>query len=396
FPDWSAFAGWYGRITRLTAEITPEIQSKATELTRGFTNQEDQVRALYNYVTGLRYVAVPLGVNSLRPHSAANVLRNQYGDCKDKANLLNALLAAVHVDANLVLVPRFGQADPAVPGCAFNHAISRVRLGARTLWVDTTDDICRFGLLPPGDPGRNVLVADGESSSLARLPQPEPSDHQVKFEAEVDASPSGEDGGWPVQFRVTAHGFPDYQFREVAREAGQGVAAVPLIAIRWRPVSGSFAGDRQTMTPVSQLDQDFTWRGEGTLIGLSAPVGDEHVLRSPFWLPKEWDLALHRRHNPLFLNQGYPLIVDEEFKFRGVPGAAATPLPSPCENVKLPLRWRVAWARVADDQIQARFHAEVAPGELSQAETVAFQGQLRRLLSALATEATYGPAPGTR
>ena len=105
-------------------------------------------------MAGLRYVTVPLGVNSVRPHAAAQVLKNQFGDCKDKANLFNTLLRALGLEACLVLVPRFSQAHEAVPGLAFNHAISRVRLGGETLWLDTTDDVCRFGMLPPGEAGR--------------------------------------------------------------------------------------------------------------------------------------------------------------------------------------------------------------------------------------------------
>jgi len=130
------------------------------------------VLALYNYVTRLRYVAVPLGVNSFRPHAAGNVLKNQFGDCKDKANLFNTLLHSLNIEAHLVLVPRFSQAHEAIPGLAFNHAISCVKLGAETLWADTTDDVCRFGLLPPGDPGRKVLVIDGQTSTLTQLPPP--------------------------------------------------------------------------------------------------------------------------------------------------------------------------------------------------------------------------------
>ena len=86
------------------------------ELTRDAKNDRDKVLALYNYVTSLRYVAVPLGVNSFRPHAAANVLQNQFGDCKDKANLFNALLHSLKIEAHLVLVPRFSQAHERLPG----------------------------------------------------------------------------------------------------------------------------------------------------------------------------------------------------------------------------------------------------------------------------------------
>ena len=151
--------------------LCSRIVAKATELTRQAKSDREKVVAVYIYVTSLRYVAVPLGVNSFRPHAAANVLQNQFGDCKDKANLFNALLHSLKIEAHLVLLPRFSQAYDNVPGLAFNHAISQVLLGGEPLWVDTTDDVCRFGLLPPGDPGRKVLVIDGKSSTLAQLPR---------------------------------------------------------------------------------------------------------------------------------------------------------------------------------------------------------------------------------
>ena len=188
FPDWAAFAEWYGRIGQLTDEVTPEIAAKAKELTREAKDDREKVLALYNYVTRLRYVAVPLGVNSFRPHAAANVLQNEYGDCKDKANLFNTLLRSVGIEAHLVLVPRFSQAHDDLPGLSFNHAISQVNFGGGTVWVDTTDDVCRFGLLPPGDPGRKVLVIDGHTQALTQLPSTEPKDHVLRVRGEVDST----------------------------------------------------------------------------------------------------------------------------------------------------------------------------------------------------------------
>jgi hypothetical protein len=390
FPDWKAFAEWYGRITRLTAEPTPEIAAKAKEVTQRAATPKDKVLALYNYVTTLRYVAVPLGVNSLRPHAASNVLRNQFGDCKDKANLFNALLHAVDLDAHLVLVPRFNQAHDAVPGFAFNHAISRVRCGSDTFWADTTDDICRFGLLPPGDPGRNVLVVDGETDQLAALPAGGPEQNQLQLSAEVDAS--GTTQFWPVRLQATARGFSDYQLREAARQVKDDLGTLPLLSVRWRPAGGSFSLVHQRMTLVFELDQEFSWEAEGTLIGLSSG-SEPWSTRAPFWLPKEWDLALHRRRSPLYLNQGYALTLDENVTFQLPPRLSKEVLPSACENVKPPLRWRIAWTRVANDKLQAHFQAELSHGDLSLAETAACQEQLRALLAAFAVEARFTGTP---
>ncbi len=386
FADWPAFAQWYERISQLTSEITPEISARAAELTQDAKSDRDKLVALYNYVTGLRYVAVPMGVNSFRPHAAANVLKNQYGDCKDKANLLNALLRASGIQAHLVLVPRFGEAPESVPGLAFNHAISRVDLGKETIWVDSTDDICRFGLLPPGDPGRNVLVIDGHSRALTHLPLPDPKDHRLEISGQLNCSDPAQDP--PIDLKAVAFGYPDYELRNMARETKEH-RSLPLLGARFRPVAGSFALDKQRATAVSALDKDFSWEAEGAGIGLVSRASRNWVLRSPFWLPKEWDLALGTRHMPLFLNQGYPLTLEESFEL-ALPGkAAGVALPAVCENSQGPLRWRVEWTRISDDKLHARLRAELAKGELSVAETALFQQQLRALLGGLAAEATF-------
>ncbi len=81
------------------------IQAKADELTRGLTTDDAKVDALYNYVaTQYRYIAVSFGIGRLQPHTAAEVFRNQYGDCKDKHTLLQAMLAAEKIEAEPVLI----------------------------------------------------------------------------------------------------------------------------------------------------------------------------------------------------------------------------------------------------------------------------------------------------
>ncbi len=54
------------------------------------------MKALYSYVsTQFRYIGVSFGIGRYQPHGAAEVLANQYGDCKDEHTLLASLLAAV-------------------------------------------------------------------------------------------------------------------------------------------------------------------------------------------------------------------------------------------------------------------------------------------------------------
>jgi hypothetical protein len=391
FSDWAAFAQWYARICQLTDEVTPELKAKAVELTREAKGDREKVLALYNYVTRLRYVAVPLGVNSFRPHAAANVLQNQFGDCKDKANLLNALLHSQGIEAHLVLVPRFSQAHEGLPGLSFNHAISRVILDGQTRWLDTTDDVCRFGMLPPGDPGRKVLVIDGQTTTLTQLPAPDPQEHRLTLRGEVDCS--GSTPAVPIKLSATALGYPDYELRTAARDAKEHGLSFPLLAARFRPAAGAFALDAQKASAVSALDESFAWSAEGTWVGGCCAQGGLNWLRCPFWLPKEWDAALHRRQAGLFLNQGYPLTLDQEFLFRLPAKAQLGTLPISRESKTPPLRWKVEWASIGPGKLVARLQAELAQGEFPAADTPALQEQLRALLAAVAGGAAFSLAP---
>ncbi len=391
FSDWPAFAEWYARIGHLADQVTPEIEAKAKELTREATGERDKVLALYNYVTRLRYVAVPLGVNSFRPHAAGNVLKNQFGDCKDKANLFNTLLHSLNIEAHLVLVPRFSQAHEAIPGLAFNHAISCVKLGAEMLWADTTDDVCRFGLLPPGDPGRNVLVIDGQTSTLTQLPPPAANEHQLTLRAEVNCCRPA--AALPATLSVIALGYPDYELRSAAREMKEHSAPLPLLGVGFRPVAGFFALEKQSATSVSALAENFSWQADGAWVGTASFSAGKCSVRCPIWLPKEWELALHHRRAALFLNQGYPLMLEQEFEFALPAKAQAGALPSVMENKDEPLQWRIEWTKVGDDKLAAHFRAELARGELSLAETRRFQEQLRELLAALAASVNLSMPP---
>ncbi|MCI0745587.1 MAG: DUF3857 domain-containing protein [Verrucomicrobia subdivision 3 bacterium] len=389
FPDWKAFAGWYERIIRLADQVTLEITNRAVEVTRHCRSDGEKVIALYNYVTGLRYVAVPLGVNSFRPHAAEGVLRNQYGDCKDKANLLNALLRSQGIEAHLVLMPRFGQAHDSLPGFAFNHAISHVALGEETLWVDTTDDVCRFGMLPPGDYGRRVLVVDGVSEKLVLLPRPAASSHVVTITTAADLRGLGEEA--KVEITATAKGYVDYGLRETARRVPRN-GPVPLLSTSFRLMQGSFALERQEFTPPSDLESDFKWQASGNVIGLGRTDANGGALTAPLWLPGEWSLALNRRRTPLFLNDGYPLLLRQTAEIKLPDASGDLKLPSKQQNREGPLRWSLEWMKPAPRTVRIELETELPNAELSPERTRTFQKQLRELFVAVSRMASFSSA----
>ena len=82
------------------AQVTPDLVQLAQSLTAGLTDERSKVNALYQWVSqNIRYVSVAIGNGGWVPHPAAQGLEHRYGDCKDHAVLMQALLLAVGIQA---------------------------------------------------------------------------------------------------------------------------------------------------------------------------------------------------------------------------------------------------------------------------------------------------------
>src|SRR2546430_17448219 len=58
---------------------------------------------LFPYTTLFRS-AIEIGTGGFQPHAAQDVLASGYGDCKDKATLLNAMLHEAGIDSYFMLI----------------------------------------------------------------------------------------------------------------------------------------------------------------------------------------------------------------------------------------------------------------------------------------------------
>lgn len=149
FASWEEMGRWYGSLEHDRRQPTQEVRDKAAQLTQGKATDLEKISALYDYVaTNFRYISLSFGVGRYQPHAAADVLHNQYGDCKDKHTLLASLLEASGYHASSVLIDSNRKLDPDVPSPSqFDHVISLVPLGKEEIWMDTTSEIAPFRLL---------------------------------------------------------------------------------------------------------------------------------------------------------------------------------------------------------------------------------------------------------
>jgi hypothetical protein len=149
------------------------------------------MRSLARYVQkDVRYVAIQLGIGGWQPHPAADVFAHKYGDCKDKATLLSAMLQEIGVESFYVSINTTRNAvTPETPAVRwFNHVILAVRLPesvkdpslravldhsklGRLLFFDPTDEWTPFGSLRGELQSNYGLLVTEDGGELIKLPQ---------------------------------------------------------------------------------------------------------------------------------------------------------------------------------------------------------------------------------
>jgi transglutaminase-like putative cysteine protease len=252
FATYADLARAYQQGSTGKSSPTSTITQLAAQITAGVQGPRAKALALANWVRQhIRYVGVYIGPGGVVPHAAATVLANRYGDCKDHAILLEALLHAAGIDSTAVLV-NSGNAFrlPATPTLGiFNHVITYVP--SLDLYLDSTAESIAAGYLPSGVMDKPVLLV--KSAMLARTP-----------------SRQHERNRTFTWFNVHADGHSSFSMAKI----NEGAIAEPYR----QAVRDTKEADRQLF--VEQMLQGLGQRGHGVFeAGKLDGTGDEYSMR---------------------------------------------------------------------------------------------------------------------
>lgn len=176
--SWASVARWGVQLhttppprdARLLAQI-------AAWRAEGGDPEAQVARALAFVQREIAYVGLELGESSHRPAAPDVVFSRRFGDCKDKAQLLVAMLRALDVEAWVAFVnTREGDGlDRVLPSqLAFNHVIVAVKLGDDLLWMDPTraEETSQLRALDVGL--KRALIVDNSTTALSVIAAPSP------------------------------------------------------------------------------------------------------------------------------------------------------------------------------------------------------------------------------
>lgn len=170
------FAAWYRRALSALRGVSPSTVQQAKALLRGATTARETLQRLYDFTRReVRYVADERGINAWVPRPPGVVLDRRYGDCKDKAFLLQQLARAAGLRVEFVLVGVEAAADlPGVRLDIFDHAVARWQApDGQQIYLDTTCAACEFGNWPESIVQKVALALGAKGSQLLRIPAPQ-------------------------------------------------------------------------------------------------------------------------------------------------------------------------------------------------------------------------------
>ena len=206
FPeiDFSTGKSWQAVSTDYSKIVDSHMDPAAVDVIVGVliqgkkTVQEKEAEILDYLDREVRYTGIEFGEAAIVPHDPAETLTHKYGDCKDKATLLVAMLRAAGIPANVALLSVGSRLDvPAdLPGMGlFDHAIVHVPADpankAKELWIDATATYSRLGQLPSGDQGRLALIASPETTALVKTSESSSNENVLREYREVTLNENG-------------------------------------------------------------------------------------------------------------------------------------------------------------------------------------------------------------
>ncbi len=209
---WTDVSAWMSTLTDPQAQANEPMIAMVKELIAPAKTDYERIQAIGHYVQNIKYVAIEINLargGGYQPHLASDVFARQYGDCKDKANLMRAMLKVAGIDSYLVNIYS-GDRNHVRPEWAspfqFNHAIIAVRVGSdiftpsvladspvgRLLFFDPTDESTPAGDLPDDEQGSFALIVAGERGGIVQVPSAPPETNRSDVTVTATLSETGE------------------------------------------------------------------------------------------------------------------------------------------------------------------------------------------------------------
>jgi len=189
--DWNEVKSYCKTLFKESVYDKKGLKLIVDSIVKSSTDIESQITSIVEFVqTHIRYSGNENGIYSHVPRSPDYVLKNRFGDCKEKSVLLNTLLKMINVEAYPVLINTYmGTKLPEdVPSInAFDHCISGFYYQNKLYCIDPTISYQRgnfkLRILPAYEIG---MVLDDKPEPFTLIPIDKSSKNDMLEEIVID------------------------------------------------------------------------------------------------------------------------------------------------------------------------------------------------------------------
>ena len=140
--SWKEVVDWALKLNQYDLSKANIFNAKVKEFKNLAKDKEQYFNLVARFVQDeIRYMGIEMGEYSHRPNSPEKVLKQRYGDCKDKSLLLISLLKANGINAYSVYINTYtlDKTNEVLPAPnVFNHEVSVVEFNGKKIWIDAT------------------------------------------------------------------------------------------------------------------------------------------------------------------------------------------------------------------------------------------------------------------
>src|SRR5260370_283613 len=308
FQNWKQMGIWYQSLTSGRRDASQELKQKVASLTASASTSLAKMKAIGEFAQrDIRYVATELGVGGWQPHSAAEVFTHHYGDCKDKATLMGAMLQEIGIHAYYVVInSERGSVTPETPAHmgGFDHAVIAIKLPdgvtdsslvatmshpklGKILFFDPTDELTPFGQLSGALQANYGLLVTPDGGDLVELPEWPPVMNGIQRTAKLSLSATGTVSGEVQETRLRDRAWSQrWALRTVTKDADRIKPIETLL-------SHSLATFQITKASVGNLhltDQPFLYNYSVVAQNYAKSAGNLLLVRPRFIVNKSSDL----------------------------------------------------------------------------------------------------------
>jgi transglutaminase-like putative cysteine protease len=292
------FGRWYSGLLEPALKLDDNLRAEAAGILARNLSTQGKVQAVYESVQrSTKYVAFEFGVHSYQPYPVATVEQRGFGDCKDKAAMIVALLRAVGVPAEFAMVRTRSAGAVAAEAYSvqlFNHAVAYVP--ELNLYLDGTAEYAALGELPPDDQGATAMTVDAEGKATRRtVPFSPPESNRISREVRAQLDRDGK-----VEFSSQMK-FEGYFAAEQRRScessdlAGSYQATLaqfyPTVKIAHAVAAGTARASREVDLKIegsidaAHGEHEVTLRSSLNTAGLTGKYAPERLRRNPVLVP---------------------------------------------------------------------------------------------------------------